>query len=128
VYRSSSSVRARTLGFRPFGRCLDVADHGVIERATVRQGGEAASSLTESNGTAHAGLSDTPISLSRSSRQRHRFGFHRSRRPRTFADAGDEIVLSEAEAARLLRLSRRSVDLVEVIDDVPELTKKKLPG
>ena len=42
--------------------------------------------------------------------------------------AGQELVLSEEEAARLLRnKGRRSVDLVEVIDDAPA-SRKRLPG
>ena len=42
--------------------------------------------------------------------------------------AGQELVVSEEEAAGLLRnKGRRSVDLVEVIDDAPA-SRKRLPG
>jgi hypothetical protein len=42
-------------------------------------------------------------------------------------EAGEELVVSEAEAAELLRFARRAVELVEVIDDQP-MEKKRLPG
>jgi hypothetical protein len=47
--------------------------------------------------------------------------------PGRTAAAGQEIVLSEAEAAQLLRIGRRSVDLIEVIEDEPAPTQKRLP-
>jgi hypothetical protein len=48
--------------------------------------------------------------------------------PGRTAAAGQEIVLSEAEAAQLLRIGRRSVDLIEVIEDESAPTQKRLPG
>ena len=50
------------------------------------------------------------------------------RTPGRTAEAGQEIVLSEAEAGQLLRVGCRSVDLIEVIEDEPAPTQKKLPG
>jgi hypothetical protein len=44
------------------------------------------------------------------------------------SEAGEEMVVSEAEAARLLRLGRRGLELIEVIEDQPAAPKKKLPG
>lgn len=44
------------------------------------------------------------------------------------SDAAEEVVVSEAEAARLLRLGRRGLELIEVIEDQPSAAKKKLPG
>jgi hypothetical protein len=38
------------------------------------------------------------------------------------------MVVSEAEAAQLLRLNRRGLELVEVIEDQPAPPKKGLPG
>jgi hypothetical protein len=42
-------------------------------------------------------------------------------------EAGDEIVVSEREAAQLLRVGRRGLELLEVIEDDPT-PPKKLPG
>ena len=42
--------------------------------------------------------------------------------------AGQETVVSEAEAAQFLRLGRRGLELIEVIDDQPMQPKKRLPG
>jgi hypothetical protein len=44
------------------------------------------------------------------------------------SEAGEEMVVSEEEAARLLRLGRRGLELIEVIEDQPSAAKKKLPG
>jgi hypothetical protein len=42
-------------------------------------------------------------------------------------EPGQEIVVSEGEAAHLLRRGRRGLELLEVIDDRPE-PPRKLPG
>jgi hypothetical protein len=43
------------------------------------------------------------------------------------AKSGEEIVVSEEEAARLLRVFRRKLELLEVIDD-HQSPRRKLPG
>jgi hypothetical protein len=50
------------------------------------------------------------------------------RAPGQKAEAGQEIFLSEVEAAQLLRLNRRAVELIEVIEDERSPTTKRLPG
>jgi hypothetical protein len=48
--------------------------------------------------------------------------------PGFVAEPGTEIVLSEIEAAQLLRIGRRDVELLEVIEDDPTPRKPRLPG
>ena len=84
--------------------------------------------IDDSVGETHAG-----VILARRFRLRVRPGhlfLSSSNDPRTpgrASEAGDEIVVSEAEAAQLFRIGRRGLELLEVIDDEPK-PKKKLPG
>ncbi len=41
--------------------------------------------------------------------------------------AGDELLVDEPTAATMLRMARRSVELIEIVDDRPERAKR-LPG
>ena len=50
------------------------------------------------------------------------------RTPGRSVKADRRIVVSEAEAAQILRVGRRGVDVIEVIEDETPPTKKKLPG
>jgi hypothetical protein len=50
-----------------------------------------------------------------------------ARRPGRSYAAGEEFVVKESDAAVILRVMRRGVDLVEVIDDRPS-GPRKLPG
>jgi hypothetical protein len=41
--------------------------------------------------------------------------------------AGRELIVSEAEAAKMLKIGRRGLELLEVIDDQPP-PERRLPG
>jgi hypothetical protein len=56
------------------------------------------------------------------------FSSNDPRRPGGASEAGQELVVSEIEAAQLLRLNRRGLELIEVIEDQPAPPKKRLPG